>query len=101
MVVRLRHELHDLRVFGSEGPVHEREHRGATERTGHRHEQRHDGGRRGRAGLRAVTVPIYIPARDLRYFATTDWDFDKGAYKLEVGPSADPAALQSADFTLN
>jgi len=45
-------------------------------------------------------VPVTIPARDLRYFATSDWATEMGAYKLWVGPSADPAALLSASFTL-
>jgi beta-glucosidase len=45
-------------------------------------------------------VPISIPAKSLRYFGATDWQFEPGTYKLLVGPSADPAALKSADFTL-
>jgi beta-glucosidase len=49
----------------------------------------------------SAKVPIYIPARDLRYWGATDWEFDLGTYKLWVGPSADPAVLKSADFTLN
>jgi beta-glucosidase len=49
----------------------------------------------------SATVPIYIPARDLRYFGTKDWQYEPGTYKLGVGPSADPTTLQTADFTLN
>ncbi len=45
-------------------------------------------------------VPISIPAKDLRYFGTTDWQFEPGVYKLLVGPSADPTQLKAADFTL-
>jgi beta-glucosidase len=47
------------------------------------------------------TVPIYIPAKDLRYFGKTDWQYESGTYQLLVGPSADPASLKAADFTLN
>lgn len=46
-------------------------------------------------------VPIYIPARDLRYFGAKDWAYETGTYTLLVGPSADPAALKSVNFTLN
>jgi beta-glucosidase len=51
----------------------------------------------------SAVVPIYIPARDLRYYddKAKGWAFEPGAYKLLVGPSSDPAALKSADFTLN
>ena len=50
-----------------------------------------------------VVVPIYIPARDLRYYDSMakGWAFEPGAYGLLVGPSADPTTLKSADFTLN
>lgn len=51
----------------------------------------------------SAVVPIYIPARDLRYYDDDKkgWAFEPGTYKLLVGPSADPATLKSADFTLN
>jgi beta-glucosidase len=47
------------------------------------------------------TVPIYVPARDLRYFGTKAWQYEAGTYQLLVGPSADPALLKAADFTLD
>jgi beta-glucosidase len=46
-------------------------------------------------------VPLTVPARDLRHWGSNGWQLDPGAHTVYVGPSADPATLQSAMFTVN
>lgn len=46
-------------------------------------------------------VTLSVPAQDMAYWATTGgWTVEKLAHKVLVGPSADPAALLSAEFTI-
>ncbi len=46
-------------------------------------------------------VQLTVPARDLRGWGANGWELPRGQYTVHVGPSADPAALQSAPFTVN
>jgi beta-glucosidase len=46
-------------------------------------------------------VPLTVPARDLRHWGSNGWQLDPGQHTVYVGPSADPATLQSAMFTVN
>jgi len=46
-------------------------------------------------------VQLSVPAKDTAYWGTTGWVVEKGVvHKVLVGPSADPAELLSADFTI-
>jgi beta-glucosidase len=47
-------------------------------------------------------VQLSVPAQDTAYWSTTTngWVVEKVAHKVYVGPSADPASLLSADFTI-
>jgi hypothetical protein len=48
------------------------------------------------------TVQLTVPAQDLRYFKDPGgWTMDPGMHEVLVGPSADPATLLSAMFTVN
>jgi beta-glucosidase len=47
------------------------------------------------------TVQLSVPARDMAYWADSGWTIEKGMHTVYVGPSADPAALKSASFTIN
>jgi beta-glucosidase len=47
------------------------------------------------------TVQLFVPARDLRHWGPNGWELARGEHTLYVGPSADPAALKSATFTVN
>lgn len=47
------------------------------------------------------TVQLFVAARDLRHWGTNGWELATGQHTVFVGPSADPAALQSATFTVN
>jgi len=47
------------------------------------------------------TVQLSVPARDMAYRGTGGWVVETGQHTVLVGPSADPAALKSASFTIN
>lgn len=54
------------------------------------------------APAESKTVQLFVPARDLRYWAdTNNWELATGQHTVYVGPSADPAALKSAPFTVS
>ena len=46
------------------------------------------------------TVQLFVPARDLRHWGSNGWQLDSGQHTVFVGPSADPAALKSATFSV-
>jgi beta-glucosidase len=46
-------------------------------------------------------VQLQVTARDLRYWGDSGWAIEKGEHTVLVGPSADPAVLLSAPFTIN
>jgi beta-glucosidase len=46
-------------------------------------------------------VQLSVNARDMTHWGTTAFEFDPGEHTVFVGPSADPATLLSAPFTLN
>jgi hypothetical protein len=46
-------------------------------------------------------VQLQVAARDLRYWGDSGWAIEKGEHTVLVGPSADPAVLLSAPFTIN
>lgn len=48
-------------------------------------------------------VQFSVPARDFAYWDTTSkgWVVEKGMHNVLVGPSADPATLKTASFTVN
>jgi beta-glucosidase len=45
-------------------------------------------------------VTLAVPAQDMAYWATGGWTVEKVVHKVLVGPSADPATLLSAEFTI-
>jgi beta-glucosidase len=47
------------------------------------------------------TVQLSVPARDMAYWGADGWVVETGEHSVLVGPSADPAALKSASFTIN
>jgi beta-glucosidase len=47
------------------------------------------------------TVQLFVPARDLRHWGANGWELATGAHTVYVGPSADPASLRSAAFTVS
>jgi beta-glucosidase len=47
------------------------------------------------------TVQFSVPARDMAYWSATGWVVEKGQHSVLIGPSADPATLKSAAFTIN
>jgi beta-glucosidase len=47
------------------------------------------------------TVQLFVPARDLRHWGPTGWELASGMHTVFVGPSADPAKLKSATFTVS
>lgn len=47
------------------------------------------------------TVQLFVPARDLRHWGPSGWELATGEHTVLVGPSADPALLQSATFAVN
>jgi beta-glucosidase len=47
------------------------------------------------------TVQLTVPARDMAYWVTDGWVVETGEHTVLVGPSADPAVLKSASFTIN
>ncbi len=46
-------------------------------------------------------VQFSVPARDMAYWGENGWVVEKGMHTVLVGPSADPAVLKSASFTIN
>lgn len=46
------------------------------------------------------TVQLFVPARDLRHWGANGWELAPGAHTVYVGPSADPASLRAAPFTV-
>lgn len=46
-------------------------------------------------------VQFSVPARDMAYWGEAGWVIEKGPHSVLIGPSADPAALKSASFTIN
>jgi len=46
-------------------------------------------------------VQLFVPAHDLRHWGPNGWELATGQHTVYVGPSADPAALRSAPFTVN
>jgi len=46
------------------------------------------------------TVQLFVPARDLRHWGPKGWELATGAHTVFVGPSAEPARLKSATFTV-
>jgi beta-glucosidase len=46
-------------------------------------------------------VQLFVPARELRHWGSNGWQLDPGEHRVYVGPSADPATLQTAMFTVN
>ncbi len=46
-------------------------------------------------------VQLSVPARDLRHWGPNGWQLATGEHTVFVGPSADPAVLESAPFTVN
>ena len=46
-------------------------------------------------------VQLFVPARDLRHWGASGWELATGAHTVYVGPSADPASLRSAPFTVS
>jgi beta-glucosidase len=49
----------------------------------------------------SAVVQLSVNARDLRHWGPQGWEFDLGEHTVRVGPSANPATLLSAPFTLN
>ena len=47
------------------------------------------------------TVQLSVPARDMAYWGADGWVVETGEHTVLVGPSADPALLKSATFTIN
>jgi hypothetical protein len=47
------------------------------------------------------TVQLSVPARDMAYWGASGWVVETGEHTVFVGPSADPAVLKSASFTIN
>lgn len=45
-------------------------------------------------------VQLFVPARDLRHWGANGWELASGQHTVFVGPSADPAQLKSATFTV-
>jgi beta-glucosidase len=45
-------------------------------------------------------VQLSVPARDLRHWGPDGWELARGEHTVLVGPSADPALLKSAPFTV-
>jgi beta-glucosidase len=45
-------------------------------------------------------VQLSVPARDLRHWGPGGWELAKGEHTVLVGPSADPARLKAAPFTV-
>ncbi len=46
-------------------------------------------------------VQLFVPVRDLRHWGTSGWELSPGEHTVYVGPSADPASLRSAPFTVS
>jgi beta-glucosidase len=46
-------------------------------------------------------VQFSVPARDMAYWGTDGWLVEKGMHQVLIGPSADPAALKAATFTID
>jgi beta-glucosidase len=46
-------------------------------------------------------VQLFVPARDLRHWGPNGWELAVGQHTVYVGPSADPAKLKSAAFTVS
>lgn len=53
------------------------------------------------APAESKVVQLLVPARDLRHWGPNGWELATGEHTLYVGPSADPAALKAATFTVN
>ena len=49
----------------------------------------------------SAPVQLSVPARDMAYWGDAGWVVEKGAHAVYVGPSADPAQLKTATFTIN
>lgn len=49
----------------------------------------------------AKTIQLSVNAKDMTHWGTNGWEFDPGMHTVYVGPSANPATLLSAPFTLN
>jgi beta-glucosidase len=47
------------------------------------------------------TVQLSVPARDLRHWGESGWEFDLGEHTAWIGKSANPADLVAVPFTLN
>jgi len=46
-------------------------------------------------------VQFSVPARDMAYWGASGWLVEKGMHQVLIGPSADPATLKAATFTIN
>lgn len=46
-------------------------------------------------------VQFSVPARDMAYWGANGWTIEKGMHNVLIGPSADPATLKMASFTIN
>jgi len=46
-------------------------------------------------------VQFSVPARDMAYWGANGWVVEKGMHNVLIGPSADPATLKTATFTIN
>ena len=45
-------------------------------------------------------VQLFVAARDLRHWGANGWELASGQHTVFVGPSAEPAKLKSATFTV-